>query len=135
MLLRRKPAGLDGVFGALELRVLEAVWARPTPVSVRDLVGDFEGSAYTTLMTTLDRLHRKGVLDREKSGRAFLYRARYSRSELQSGLAARALESLLERGSAEPVLSHFVDEVSRRDVRLLDELDRLVQEKRKERGR
>jgi predicted transcriptional regulator len=135
MLFRRKPAGLGGVFGALELRVLDAVWARQTPVTVRDLVDEFDGAAYTTVMTTLDRLHRKGVLDREKAGRAFLYRARYSREALQSGLAARALESLLERGTAEPVLSHFVDEVSRRDARLLDELERLVQEKRKEQQR
>jgi predicted transcriptional regulator len=104
-------------------------------VSVRDLIGDFDGTAYTTLMTTMDRLHRKGILDREKTGRAFVYRTRYSRDEIESGMAARALESLLDRSDAEPVLSYFIDEVSRRDARLLDELERLVQEKRREQGR
>ena len=135
MLFRRKSAGAAAIFGALELRVMEALWQRDTPVSVRDLVADFGGTAYTTLMTTLDRLHRKGVLDREKSGRAFVYRPRYSREELESGMAVRAIESLLDRSSAEPVLSYFIDEVSRRDARLLDELERLVQEKRREQRR
>ena len=83
-------------------------------------------------MTTLDRLHRKGVLDREKAGRAFVYRPRYTRDELESGVAARALGSLLGDAAAQPVLSFFVDEVSRRDERLLDELERLVQLKRQQ---
>ena len=58
--------------GPLEWRVLEALWARTTIASVRDLQPEFPDIAYTTLMTTLDRLHRKGVLLREKNGRAFL---------------------------------------------------------------
>ncbi|HTL44403.1 MAG TPA: BlaI/MecI/CopY family transcriptional regulator [Vicinamibacterales bacterium] len=135
MLFRRKSSGAAAIFGALELRVMEALWRRGAPVSVRDLIGDFDGTAYTTLMTTMDRLHRKGILDREKTGRAFVYRTRYSRDEIESGMAARALESLLDRSDAEPVLSYFIDEVSRRDARLLDELERLVQEKRREQGR
>lgn len=135
MLFRRKRAGLESVFGALELRVLEAVWRQPAPVSVRDLVSGFDGTAYTTLMTTLDRLHRKGVLDRTKAGRAFLYSPRYTRDQLESAQAAQALESLLERGGVAPVLSYFVEEVSRRDSRLLDELERLVQQKREEQRR
>jgi predicted transcriptional regulator len=135
MLFRRKSAGAAAIFGALELRVMEALWRRDAPVSVRDLVNEFDGTAYTTLMTTLDRLHRKGVLDREKSGRAFVYRPRHTREELESGMAVTAIESLLDRSSAEPVLSYFIDEVSRRDARLLDELERLVQEKRREQKR
>ncbi|HTI39702.1 MAG TPA: BlaI/MecI/CopY family transcriptional regulator [Vicinamibacterales bacterium] len=135
MLFRRKSSGAASIFGALELRVMEAVWRRSAPVSVRDLVAEFDGTAYTTLMTTLDRLHRKGMLDREKTGRAFVYHARYSREQIESGMAARALESLLDRSAAEPVLSYFIDEVSRCDARLLDELERLVQEKRREQGR
>ena len=114
---------------------MEALWRREAPASVRDLVDEFDGAAYTTLMTTLDRLHRKGMLAREKAGRAFVYRPRYSRERLESGVAASALESLLRAGSAEPVLSHFVDEVSRHDERLLDELERLVREKRASRRR
>ena len=50
---------LDRFFGTLELRVLHARWAREAPQSVRDLQPAFAGIAYTTIMTTLDRLHRK----------------------------------------------------------------------------
>src|SRR3954471_3333910 len=131
MHLRRKSPGLASVFGTLELRVLEALWRRGD-ATVRDLCDDFPAAAYTTLMTTMERLHRKGVLAREKSGRAFVYRAVSSRSELESGLLTRAIQPLLAGDSAHPVLSCFVDEVSRHDERLLDELERLVREKRRE---
>jgi predicted transcriptional regulator len=131
MLFRRKPSGLASLFGTLELRVLEILWRRDTGATVRDLRGDFPKAAYTTLMTTLDRLHRKGVLERCKKGRAFLYRPAHSRQDLESGLIARAIEPLLDGDNAHPILSCLVDEVSRHDARLLDELERLVREKRR----
>jgi predicted transcriptional regulator len=133
MHFRRKSPGLASVFGALELRVLEALWRRGYG-TVRDLCDDFPAAAYTTLMTTMERLHKKGVLDREKSGRAFIYRPINTRAELESGLITRAIQPLLSSESARPVLSCFVDEVSRHDERLLDELERLVQEKRRQQG-
>lgn len=128
---RRKSSGLASLFGALELRVLEALWRRGD-ATVRDLCEDFPAAAYTTLMTTMERLHRKGVLERRKSGRAFIYRALNTRQELESGLIARAIQPLLSGESAHPVLSCFVDEVSRQDESLLDELERLVREKRRQ---
>ena len=133
MHFRRKSPGLASVFGALELRVLEALWRRGKG-TVRDLCDDFPAAAYTTLMTTMERLHKKGVLNREKSGRAFIYEPINSRAELESGLITRAIQPLLSSDSARPVLSCFVDEVSRHDERLLDELERLVQEKRRQQG-
>jgi len=132
-MFRRKP-GLASVFGTLELRVLEAMWARGGEVSVRDVLDAFPAAAYTTLMTTMERLHRKGVLERRKDGRAFLYRPVASREAMESGLVARAIEPLLRGGSAQPILSCLVDEVSRHDERLLDELERLVREKRRQQG-
>ena len=126
--------GLASIFGALELRVLEALWQQHGDVTVRDLCTHFPSAAYTTLMTTLDRLYRKGFLNRVKVGRAFAYRPRYTREELASGIAASALTSLLKEHSVRPVLSCFVEEVSRRDESLLDELARLVDEKRKALG-
>jgi predicted transcriptional regulator len=136
MLLRRKPSGLASLFGALELRVLDVLWERGDEATVRDVLPHFPNAAYTTVMTTMERLHRKGALERRKAGRAFLYRSAQSREELESRVIVRALESLLD-GNAEPVLSCLVEEVSRHDEKLLDELERLVREKRKqqERGR
>lgn len=123
---------LEATFGPLELRVLQALWRHAGPATVRDLHGDFSAIAYTTLMTTLDRLHRKGVLDRQKEGRAFAYWPRCSRDELRSELAQATLADLLQPGesSLRPIISMFVDAVSARDVALLDELEALVREKR-----
>ncbi|MEO6238529.1 MAG: BlaI/MecI/CopY family transcriptional regulator [Vicinamibacterales bacterium] len=131
MHLGGKPSGLAALFGALELRVLEAMWERHGEVSVRDLQVQFPAAAYTTLMTTMDRLHRKGVLSRRKVGRAFVYRPANSRQDLESGLVTRALQPLLRGDGAQPILSFFVEEVSRQDDGLFDELERLVREKRR----
>jgi predicted transcriptional regulator len=122
------PGDLESVFGRLELLALDALWRRTDPASVRDLQPDFPNTAYTTLMTTLDRLHRKGVLDRIKSGRAFLYRPRYSRDALRSGLATEALGAILggDADALRPVLSYFVDAVTRRDADALATLEQLV---------
>lgn len=115
--------------------MLEELWRQTTPRSVRDLQPAFGGVAYTTLMTTLDRLHRKGVLDREKTGRAFAYRTRYTREALVSGLAGDALESLFGTRATElrPILSFFVETVSREDRAALAALERLVAERRRAR--
>jgi predicted transcriptional regulator len=133
MFFRNDKSGLASVFGALELRVLEALWHRDSDASVRDVHAEFPSAAYTTVMTTMDRLHRKGVLDRVKSGRAFVYRVRFSREALETAAAARALGSMLRGDSARPILSYLVEAVSREDERLLDELEQLIRARRRAR--
>src|SRR6185503_10511360 len=125
---------LESTFGPLEIRVLEALWARDTPACVRDLQPQFTGVAYTTLMTTLDRLFRKGALSRVKSGRAFFYRPKSSQQEMISELAGSTFATLLPSNSAfaRPILSMFVDTVGERDHALLDELEQLVKARRDE---
>jgi predicted transcriptional regulator len=129
---------LESIFGPLEIRVLEALWARETPACVRDIQPKFPGVAYTTLMTTLDRLFRKGTLSRVKGGRAFFYRPKSTQSQLISELAGSTFATLLpsDAASVRPILSMFVDTVGDRDHALLDELERLVKARRDElRGR
>jgi predicted transcriptional regulator len=131
---RRPSEVVSPALGKLEREVLEETWRRGE-TSVRDLYEAFdERLAYTTLMTTFDRLYKKGLLNRRKDGRAFLYTARVSREELKRGIAEDVLDALLGRGAegVEPVLACIVDAVSERDHELLDELDRLVKEKRRE---
>jgi predicted transcriptional regulator len=125
---------LEATFGPLEIRVLEALWSRPTPACVRDLQPQFPGVAYTTLMTTLDRLFRKGTLTRQKSGRAFFYRPKASQQELISELAGSTFATMLpgDAASVRPILSMFVDTVGDRDHALLDELEKLVRARREE---
>ena len=128
------PQPLETAFGPLEIRVLESLWSRSTPSCVRDIQPDFPGVAYTTLMTTLDRLYRKGTLQRSKLGRAFYYKPKSSQQALISELAGSTFANLLpdDTASLRPILSLFVDTVSERDQQLLEELEELVRARRQE---
>lgn len=113
---------------------MEEAWRRAR-VSASDLFRDFgERTAYTTWMTTLDRLFKKGLLSRVKEGRAFVYSPRVSREEFERGVAEDVIDGLLERASsgAEPLLACIVEALSEHDRALLDDLHRLVEEKRRE---
>ncbi|MFL6286172.1 MAG: BlaI/MecI/CopY family transcriptional regulator [Pyrinomonadaceae bacterium] len=132
----RRPREVVGsTLGKLERSVMEEVWTRGR-VSVGEIHRSFgERTAYTTWMTTLDRLYKKGLLLREKEGRAYLYSPRVTREEFERGVAEDVLGGLLERnsgGGAEPLLACIVEAVSEQDRSLLDELHRLVEEKRRE---
>jgi predicted transcriptional regulator len=131
---RSASSAAPGRFGPLEWKVLEAMWERTGPASVRDLQPAFPEIAYTTLMTTLDRLYRKGFLARAKQGRAFLYEPRFTRGEFESTRARAALESALQGDEASlgALLSFFVRAVGDRDRELLDELEALVRVRRAE---
>lgn len=133
LLMAHSPDPLDHRFGTLELRVLETLWARSAAATVRDLEPEFAGVAYTTLMTTLDRLYRKGVLAREKEGRRFLYQPRLSRDQLLSSVAGDALVAILGSRAAEyrPMVSFLLDAVRNEDRNVLDTLDLLIRERRR----
>ena len=121
------PAGL----GPLETKVLEQLWGHDRALTVRHVHVAFPKLAYTTLMTTLDRLYRKGVLLRGRRGRAFAYRPRCSRHELLGEMVSGHVADLLAAADgSKAILSTLVNAVARRDAALLDELDALVQAER-----
>jgi predicted transcriptional regulator len=126
---------LHSAFGRLELEVMAIVWT-DADLSVRDVHMRFRRPvAYTTVMTTLDRLYKKGVLSRVRSGRAFRYSAAVSREELKGQIANRVITGLLQdRGpAAVPLLSNLIDTVSAQDggEDLLRTLEDMVREKRR----
>ena len=127
-------AAAIGTLGPLERRVLETLRACPAGATVHDICPDFPSIAYTTLSTTLERLRRKGLLERSKSGRAFAYRHRYTPEELATMLVRHALTGLGEAAAPDvlpPILSMFLDSVSGSDEAALDELERLIRERRR----
>ncbi|MGH3695759.1 MAG: BlaI/MecI/CopY family transcriptional regulator [Pseudonocardiaceae bacterium] len=93
--------------GDLETAVMDVLWRAPNPRSVREMLAEINRSralAYTTVMTVLDNLHRKGWVHRERAGRAYQYRPAQAREEA----AARALrEVLASTGDPDGVLLHF----------------------------
>lgn len=117
--------------GPLELKVLEVLWQRNRTTTVRNVQPSFPRLAYTTLMTTLDRLYRKGVLRRFRLGRAFGYEPRCSRDELFGKMVSgRVAELLAACGDSTMLLSTLVEAVGHRDAELLDELEALVRAER-----
>jgi len=119
--------------GPLEQRLLDALWARGS-ATVRQLVEDgCQDLAYTTVMTTLDRLFKKGLLTRAEEGRAFRYAPRLSRQELHREAAGHAFRQLLDSSPASSLpLSFLVEILGERDAQLLDDLRKLVERKRRE---
>jgi predicted transcriptional regulator len=122
--------GIKQVLGKLEAEVINVLWQKPdqTVVEVEERLRRKREIAHTTVLTTLDRMHRKGYLTREKQGKAFVYSPRYTREEFERGLAQEVLGGLLG-GLSEPVLSTFIDLVSEDDAKL-DRLEALIKEKR-----
>ena len=118
------------LLGPLETRLLELLWARRRPATVAQIRRALPELAYTTIMTTLDRLYRKGLLLRDKEGRAFAYAPRYTRAELLSELISAHVANLLGAEEGPVLLSTLVRAVGRSDAALLDELDALVQAER-----
>src|ERR1700686_3239042 len=96
--------------GPLQQRMLDGLWAKGS-ATVRELIEYCcQELAYTTVMTTLDRLFKKGLLTRSEEGRAFRYAPRLSREEFQREAAGHALRQLLDAGSARALpLSFLVD--------------------------
>jgi predicted transcriptional regulator len=119
--------------GPLEQRLLEALWTRGN-ATVRELVDNgCDNLAYTTVMTTLDRLFKKNLLTREAEGRAFRYAPRFTREELHRAAAGAAFQQFLDASPRATLpLSYLVEIVSQRDAQLLDDLGELVEAKRRE---
>jgi predicted transcriptional regulator len=118
--------------GPLEQQLLSTLWMRGS-ATVREILdaGDIK-LAYTTVMTTLDRLFKKQLLDRTAEGRAFRYSPRYTPEELEKAAVGETIRQLLGSGTATLPLSYLVEAVSEHDARLLDDLQRLLDQKRRE---
>jgi predicted transcriptional regulator len=124
--------GVKQVLGKLEAEVMEILWRRSNQAvsEVEERLRRRREIAHTTVLTTLDRMYRKGYLTREKSGKAFVYAPRYTREEFERGLAQEVLGALLG-GLGEPVLSTFIELVGEDDAKL-ERLEELIKRKRKE---
>src|SRR3954466_8226102 len=134
VLQRLKSSWIAGrQLGPLEDELLRALWTRGD-ATVRELIdASVVDGAYTTIMTTLDRLYKKGLLERSPEGRAFRYRPKQSEAELNQNLVAAGLKELLSLSAehAAPI-SFLVDTISDHDAALLEHLQEAVTRKRRD---
>jgi predicted transcriptional regulator len=110
--------------GALEQEVLSCLAAAARPLTVSEVLADLGGDlAYTTVLTAMARLHAKGALRREPSGRAFAYSVADDPGAMGASVTARRMARLLDAGHDRAgVLARFVADLSPEDERLLAEL-------------
>ncbi len=124
--------GTAQVLGELQTSVMEILWKEPnlTVSEVEKRLQKKRDIAHTTVSTTLDRMHQKGFLLRDKQGKAFIYSPRYSKREFERGVAEEVLSGLLSQ-FAEPALSTFVELIGE-DSQKLDQLEELIRLRREE---
>lgn len=128
--------GRQHALGELECAVLENVWSLKE-ATVHDVLGRIDRPlAYTTIMTTLDRLYRKGLLVRLKHGRAFVYAPACSKQEVQREIARELVNEI----SADPLhsknylLSFLIESVDPEDAEVLAKLEAVIRQKRRQAG-
>jgi BlaI family transcriptional regulator, penicillinase repressor len=92
----------------LELDCMNTLWpiGQATVREIRDLLAPRRPRAYTTIMTIMDRLARKGVVERVKSGRAYVYRPRMTAEEARARAVGQVLENFFG-GSKDALLAHL----------------------------
>lgn len=118
----------------LEYAVLHEVWTRgeATTREVYERVGRPRGVVYTTIAKVLDRLHAKGLVTRERTGKMFLYAPRRKRETVERARVRQALARILNP-DVRPAIATLVDAVESLDPALLDELARQVEQRRRSR--
>lgn len=133
-LFTNEKTGKQHALGELECAVLEHVWSL-NEATVHDVLARIDRPlAYTTIMTTLDRLYRKGLLIRLKRGRAFVYTAACSKQDVQRGIARELVNEI----SADPLhsrnylLSFLIESVDPQEVEVLRKLEAAIREKRRQ---
>lgn len=116
----------------LEYAVLAKLWEFGT-ASVRDLhegLGKPAGLVYTTTAKVIDRLRSKGLVRRDQAGKAFVYRAAVAMEDVERARARDAVGRLLG-ASPRAAVAALVDAMDAVDSQLLDELERVVAERRR----
>ena len=125
--------GMKKILGDLEAEIMAILWARDES-TVRNVYECLRGQrqiAYTTVMTVMSRLAEKGILLKDKKNTSFLYRPAVSREEFTRSTLGSIFDELLGDFGA-PVISQFVETVGKEDPGKMEELARLIDQKRRE---
>jgi predicted transcriptional regulator len=106
--------------GALESQVLAYLWEGQRPLTPRQVLDGIDlDLAYTTVLTILTRLWKKGLAEREQHGRVYAYRPKVDEADYVASAMRRELDRARDQAA---VLSRFVGKLPKKDVRLLREL-------------
>ena len=127
--------GVRKILGDLEADIMQIVWSKPQ-TTVRQVFGILKANrkiAYTTVMTVMSRLADKGLLQKTKAGNAFVYRATASEEDFTKSTVKKVISELLADFTA-PAISQFVDSIEDSQPEKMEELAKLIEEKRKKKN-
>lgn len=131
--VRSGKKGLELRLHNLEATIMDVVWSKPlTSFVVGDVLAVLEKQreiAYTTVMTTVTRLYEKGILERERDGKRYLYSPKLTREEFMESTAREVLDEAVGGHQAIALLAEKVSEASADE---LDDLEALIQKRREE---
>jgi BlaI family transcriptional regulator, penicillinase repressor len=125
--------GLDQILGKLEKQIMETLWLRGES-SVRDILEGLNNSqsyTYSTLITVMNRLSNKGLLEKKKVGKTFFYKPAYTKGELLDIVSRKVIEGISEL-SLQTTILNFVDYISGKDSKQLDQLSELIKNRKKQ---
>lgn len=125
--------GIRKILGDLESDVMESIWEKEkaTVRDIHDRLKKDREIAYTTVMTVMSRLADKGLLEKDKEGAAYVYRPAFSKREFTQSTVIKVIRELLADFTT-PAIAGFLDSVTEIDEEKLDELERLIKQKRKD---
>jgi len=125
-------AGLGRVLGDIERLVMDILWSR-AEVTGREVLEEIQKErplAFTTILTVMDRLLKKGLIRRKKRGGVFVYAPSISRDEFVKQVSEEVLQGILDI-SASSAASSFVDILYKTSPEEMDRLSRLIEERKK----
>lgn len=126
---------LGKVLGELESEVMEIVWKAEDPVSVSDVLRTLSKKrkiAYTTVMTIMGRLNEKGLLKRQRLGRAYIYQATYSKDTFLSKISRQFLRNFIA-SFGDTAIAHFTEELDKMPSKKKQKLLSMLGDKKNER--
>ncbi len=136
-ILRPAEKGIKKALYDLEADIMEILWSLGLgEFTVRDVLSQLEKKrniAYTTVMTTIDRLWHKGLLDRYKEGKTYLYSVKVTKEKFLRCVTDQIISSI-PSGFNEPLFSYFVHIINQSDVEHLDKLEKLLDSRRQQIG-
>ena len=133
---RLKGAGLSKVLGPLEEEVMEALWKRDG-ASGRDILSEikkYRDIAHTTVLTVLERLAKKGLVEKKREDNNYTFTPRYTKTEFSGMVSKEVLKGVMDL-SASDTLASFVDILANKNPLFLEKLSNLIETKKRELGK
>ena len=130
--MKNNNTGKPTQLGNLESDVIRVVWdiGEATVQDVKEVLEPKRPLAYTTVMTVMSRLAEKGLLNRRKEGRAYVYTPGTSREKLAGSLLKSLVDRLFD-GATDKAIAHLLEGDENVDEAELDRLEKLIQAKRR----